>query len=247
MANQQSNTATAAQPVSRNMEIYDQLRCVPEEAKKPIGEGRLKGKTDINPMWRIKRLTEIFGPYGFGWYIEITNKWIESDPTGSAAFTDINLYVKDPKTGEWSKPIPGTGGNIFKRIERSGNVFLDDDCYKKCISDAIGSACKLLGMAADVYYERDCGKYSDPYRGTQTYNGQPAQQGTAATAPVVVQPQQGAAKPVLSPTSPHWLASVAKANATQDSPQHIRQLIEARYSITDDDFKLLMQAAGKPI
>lgn len=243
----QNNTATKAAPVMDNMAIYNQLRSVPEEAKKSIEEGRLRGKTDINPMWRIKRLTELFGPYGFGWYYEVTKKWLESDPTGSAAFADILLYVKDPATGEWSKPIPGTGGNIFKRIERSGNVFLDDDCYKKCISDAIGSACKLLGMAADVYYERDCGKYSDPYRGTQTYNPQQTQQGPAP-APVVIQPQQGAqgaAKPVLSPSSPHWNASVAKAAGTADSPQRIRQLIEARYSITDTDFALLMQSAGK--
>ena len=51
-----------------NMTIYDACRSVPETAKKAITAGRLKGKTDINPMWRIKRLTEQFGPCGIGWY-----------------------------------------------------------------------------------------------------------------------------------------------------------------------------------
>ena len=51
-----------------NLDIYNKVREVPNKAKKNIGGGRLKGMTDINPMWRIKTLTEQFGPAGFGWY-----------------------------------------------------------------------------------------------------------------------------------------------------------------------------------
>ena len=60
-----------------NMDLYDRFRVVPDEAKKTIAAGKLKGFTDVNPMWRIKMLTEQFGPCGFGWYTEITNKWME--------------------------------------------------------------------------------------------------------------------------------------------------------------------------
>ena len=60
-----------------NMEIYEKVRKVPEEAKKTIGAGRLKGMTDINPMWRIKMLTELFGVCGIGWYYECTKQWID--------------------------------------------------------------------------------------------------------------------------------------------------------------------------
>lgn len=35
--------------------------------------------TDINPMWRIKRLTEIFGPVGVGWWHEVVEKKIVDD------------------------------------------------------------------------------------------------------------------------------------------------------------------------
>ena len=41
-----------------NMKIYEAVRKVPDSAKKNISAGRLKGMTDINPMWRIKALTE---------------------------------------------------------------------------------------------------------------------------------------------------------------------------------------------
>ena len=47
-----------------NMDIYDRVRTAPQDALKPITGGRLNGKTDINPMWRIKTLTELFGPCG---------------------------------------------------------------------------------------------------------------------------------------------------------------------------------------
>ena len=57
-----------------NLKIYNAVREVPKEAQKSIGGGRLKGMTDINPMWRIKTLTEQFGACGIGWYYEITDK-----------------------------------------------------------------------------------------------------------------------------------------------------------------------------
>ncbi len=52
------------------LEIYNKVREVPEKAKKSITAGRLKGMTDINPMWRIKKLTEEFGPCGIGWHMK---------------------------------------------------------------------------------------------------------------------------------------------------------------------------------
>ena len=70
-----------------NMKIYEATRYVPPEAKKPIPAGRLKGYTNINPMWRIKTMTEQFGICGIGWRVEITDnvafvEWAKSyDPS----------------------------------------------------------------------------------------------------------------------------------------------------------------------
>lgn len=52
---------------SDNLSIYSAVCNPPSEALKPIKGGRLVGKSDINPMWRIKTLTEQFGPCGIGW------------------------------------------------------------------------------------------------------------------------------------------------------------------------------------
>nr|DAS85573.1 MAG TPA: DNA repair protein-like protein [Caudoviricetes sp.] len=140
-----------------NLDIYNDVRCVPDDAKRRINGGRLNGKTDINPMWRIKKLTEQFGPCGVGWYIKVTNKRLETYGDEVAAFVDIELYIK--VDGEWSQPIFGTGGNMFAEKEKSG-IHVSDEAFKMAVTDAISVACKMLGVGADVYWESDKTKYS---------------------------------------------------------------------------------------
>lgn len=141
-----------------NLYIYEACRTVPNEAIKPITAGRLKGKSDVNPMWRIKKLTEQFGPCGIGWKYVIKEKRLESSPNGEiAAFLDIDLFYK--YDGQWSEAVPGTGGSSFVANERNG-VYTSDECFKMALTDAISVACKALGIAADVYWNDDKTKYS---------------------------------------------------------------------------------------
>lgn len=142
------------------MQIYNKAREVPKEAKKSINAGRLKGMTDINPMWRIKKLTELFGACGIGWYYEVTEKSLHSMNNGSevVATVDINLYIKNGD--EWSKPIVGTGGSKMQTQERNG-AYVNDEAFKMALTDAISVACKALGMGADVYWQSDNTKYND--------------------------------------------------------------------------------------
>lgn len=152
--------------MSENLKIYNAVRIVPKEAQKPIGGGRLKGMTDINPMWRLKMLTEQFGPCGIGWKYEIVEERLEKGGNDEiAAFIKINLYYK--YNGEWSEPIPGTGGNMFVTKESRG-LYTSDECFKMALTDALSVACKALGFGADVYWEKDKTKYSKPTSGTPT-------------------------------------------------------------------------------
>lgn len=143
-----------------NLAIYNAVRSVPDSAKRRIEAGRLKGKTDINPMWRIKALTETFGPCGFGWKYVITDKRLEQGANGEvAAFLDIDLFVK--ADGVWSDAIPGTGGSAFVAKEKNG-LYTSDECFKMALTDAISVACKALGFGADVYWDADRSKYDKP-------------------------------------------------------------------------------------
>lgn len=169
--------------MSENMRVYEQVRNVPKEALKAIGGGRLKGMSDINPMWRIKMLTEMFGICGIGWKIEIVDKRLEQGSANEiVCFVDINLYIKSE--GEWSAPIPGMGGSSFVTMEKSG-AYTSDECYKMAYTDAISVACKSLGFAADVYYANDRTKYTNqedkPYQGNTPTSPPPSTQAQQIT------------------------------------------------------------------
>lgn len=141
----------------KNMEIYEAVRTPPKEALKKITAGRLKDMTDINPMWRIKALTELFGPCGIGWKPVIVKQWTETGSDGTiCAFCNVDLYIKEDD--KWSDPIPGTGGSMLVSKERNG-LYTSDECFKMAYTDAISVACKMLGFAADIHWEKDKTKY----------------------------------------------------------------------------------------
>ena len=169
-----------------NMEFYEKFRSVPKEACKEIGAGKLKGFTDINPMWRIKMLTDTFGACGFGWYIETEEHWTDTLGSEIAAFCKVALRVKHPNTGEWSAPIIGIGGS--KLAGKGKGDGIDDEAYKMAYTDAISIACKNLGMAADIYYAKDRTKYNSYVE-------------TPAPAPA---PQPVKQKEIFSSAHPDW-------------------------------------------
>lgn len=143
-----------------NLEIYNKLRECPTEAIKPINAGRLKGMSDINPMWRIKALTEVFGPCGIGWWYTIDKQWLEhGNGPEVAAFCNITLFYK--WAGEESHGIPGTGGSGFVKVEKNG-PYTSDECFKMALTDAISVAAKALGAAANIYWQQDRTKYEQP-------------------------------------------------------------------------------------
>lgn len=142
-----------------NLELYEKVRVVPENAQKTITGGRLKGMTDINPMWRIKKLTEEFGICGVGWVPKIVRTWLDKGENNEViASVEIELRVK--VDGEWGEPIPGIGGSKAVVKETNG-IYTDDECYKKAYTDALSVACKALGIGADVYWNENT-KYSSP-------------------------------------------------------------------------------------
>lgn len=141
-----------------NMRFYTKYKEVPETAKREIKGGRLSGKTDINPMWRIKALTELFGPCGIGWYYVPTHREFHEGSNGTIAiFQDIELFYKEGE--EWSKPVSGSGGSMFVAKE-TNSLFTNDEAIKMATTDAISVAAKELGIGADVYWEKDKTKYA---------------------------------------------------------------------------------------
>lgn len=219
-----------------NMRIYSAVERTPDTAKKPILGGRMKGMTDINPMYRIKTLTERFGPCGVGWYTDILDRRTVECPSGEVmCFMDINLYYREDPAGEWSKPVFGTGGNALVAREKSG-LYANDEGWKMAYTDALSVSCKALGICADVYYEKDYGKYTAPERQqgghAQPQGGrkgtEPAQQGggqaASASARQGAQQAQGrqGAQPGNAPQRGAQQAKAAPVMATVQQIQFVR-------------------------
>lgn len=140
-------------------ERYSAMAQPPQDALKKINIGALKGKSDINPQWRIEALTEQFGLCGIGWKFEIVSTSTQACGDGQILlFLQINLYIKSGD--EWSAPIPGFGGDML--IEKNKNGLVpNDEAYKMCLTDALGNAAKCVGVAANVYRGfNDGSKYS---------------------------------------------------------------------------------------
>ncbi len=146
--------------IHQRMKFFGLVQDTPKEAQKSFNNGRFSG-TDINPMWRIKKLTEVFGPAGFGWWTQNVNyKFINSEQTNEVAvFCELELIVVDPDTKEKSNPIYGVGGNTFV-AQRSKGPQASDEAMKMAYTDALSIACKALGFSADIYYQADKTKYT---------------------------------------------------------------------------------------
>lgn len=140
-----------------NLDLYNRYAQPPESALKAFNNGKFSG-TDINPMWRIKALTEAFGPCGLGWYTDVVRMWREDTDDGNATvYCHLNLYIKQGE--EWSKPISGVGGNTLMRKTKTGTS-TTDEAYKMAFTDAMGIACKALGIGADIWWKEARSKYT---------------------------------------------------------------------------------------
>jgi hypothetical protein len=132
-----------------NMQYWNSFNQPPRTALKEIQAGRMKGKTDINPQWRYEAMTKTFGVVGIGWKFTIDKMWTEiaaNDET--MAFVNVSVYVK--VDGSWSDAIQGNGGSTLV-VHESSKMYNDDDAFKKATTDALSTAMKMLGVAADIY------------------------------------------------------------------------------------------------
>ena len=143
------------------IKIYESLSRPPRDALRQIEAGKLKGKTDINPQWRYKAMTEKFGLVGCGWKYEVQKLWTEQGAgSEKLAFAQVAVFVKDGDS--WSEPIVGIGGSRLVQLEK-GAAVSNDEGYKMAVTDAFSTALKMLGVAADIYAGRwDGSKYKEP-------------------------------------------------------------------------------------
>lgn len=140
-----------------NMELWEKLKAPPSWAKKKITGGRLSGMTDIKPQWRYQVMTEVFGACGTGWAFNIEKLWTESGSDDQVfAFAQVCVTYKEGE--KWSEPVQGVGGSMLVKKESKG-PHQNDEAFKMAVTDAIGTALKMIGVGADIYAGHTSGKY----------------------------------------------------------------------------------------
>lgn len=148
--------------MNENLEAWNSLATPPPEAMRVIEGGRLKGFTDIVPQWRYKIMTKVYGPCGVGWRFEISKLWTEQGVDGGMmAHAAVAVYTCIERVGNgvvWSEPIPGVGSSNLIANEHAG-LHANNEAFKMAVTDALGTALKMLGVASDVYEGRFESKY----------------------------------------------------------------------------------------
>lgn len=219
--------------MEKAIEIYNSLSRPPKDALRPIQAGKLKGKTDINPQWRYKAMTEAFGLVGIGWKYEIQKLWTEDGAGGEKlAFAQVAVYIKDGD--KWSEPIVGIGGSRLVMIEK-GAAVSNDEGYKMAVTDAFSTALKMLGVAADIYAGRwDGTKYTEAPAPVTNSQPQPAKEAPKNPdyerikmyfamrkdgAPIFSDGEIAGYRSMISTTAPDVLANLIRSELLKRCPE----------------------------
>ena len=151
------------------MTIWNAGYKVPKDAQKEFSNGRFKGSS-IEPTWRYRVLTELFGACGMGWrFVQVNSQY---SPDGSAHYC----------TGYLEYVTEGTLADPDARIHRTSTltggtpVYAkgQDETPKMSETDCISKLCHHMGIAGDVYAGKfDGDKYQMP-------TGEPARQSYSA-------------------------------------------------------------------
>lgn len=220
--------------------IYESLARPPKDALREIQAGKLKGKTDINPQWRYKAMTEKFGLVGIGWKYEIQKLWTEQGAGGEVlAFAQVAVFVSDNDI--WSEEIVGIGGSKLIAIEKERPVS-NDEGYKMAVTDAFSTALKMLGVAADIYAGRwDGSKYRDapdqlPPKAQavkDAFNGEvvgPKQPPKPQSAKLAFEPKGGE----TTPAEKKEIAALLSSKGTDGNPLFLKDEMKAYSDMRKD-------------
>jgi len=140
-----------------NMELWHSVEQTDPRYAKGFNNAGFKG-TATNPTYLAKRATELFGPCGIGWGIDVMNEnYREGAPIQSkdgqvlckAVIHVVYIrlwYTWNYQPGE----VYSYGQTTFVGANKNG-VFTDEEAPKKSLTDAMVKAMSRLGFSADVH------------------------------------------------------------------------------------------------
>lgn len=237
----QTNPKTARAVESENTQLWNSLVDTPPEYLKEFKRAGGFGGKSIDPTYRIRKLTEVFGPVGKGWGFVQEDQWSDGGSGSYVVYVRGHLwYLLD---GERYLTNSHTGGTVCDRAP--------DEAYKMAETDALGKCCVDLGLSCDVYMgEHDGDKYQQREDGkTYRHNPEAAGRRPAGNKPTEA-PQAQAARREYRPIVPEEMeaigagirASKTEEQAIECSKELFHRLLASSETLEQKDKKLLVQS-----
>jgi hypothetical protein len=130
-----------------NMKLWNTVCVTDPKAVKPITGKQYKGNSP-KPYWVIQRATEVFGPCGLGWGVQILSERFERFGDEALHIAHVKVwYVQDGKRCE----IEQMGQTRAAYNTSSGKYMVDEDAPKKSATDGMVKCLSMLGFAGDIF------------------------------------------------------------------------------------------------
>jgi hypothetical protein len=125
----------------------------PKQVKKITGKP-YQGSSP-KPFHLVHKATEIFGPCGIGWGLEIVHERVEDGAEGDKVhIAHVRIwYLWQGKRGQ----VEHVGQTMFSGRRNDGKLYTDEDAPKKSVTDAMVKALSMIGFAGDIFM----GRYDD--------------------------------------------------------------------------------------
>ena len=130
-----------------NMKLWQSVCVTDPRAVKPITGKQYKGNSP-KPYWVIQRATEVFGPCGLGWGVQILSERFERFGDEALHIAHVMVwYMQDGKRCE----IEQMGQTRAAYISAAGKHIVDEDAPKKSATDGMVKCLSMLGFAGDIF------------------------------------------------------------------------------------------------
>lgn len=138
-----------------NLDLWKKVQTTDPDHTKDFNRGGGFKGTGINATYLVKKATEVFGPMGINWGVDIVDErfidgHILDAETGQKSvvhYVRISLwYINNGTVGR----VYHFGQTVFVGKYSTG-IFTDDEAPKKSLTDATTKALSMLGFSADVF------------------------------------------------------------------------------------------------
>ena len=130
-----------------NMKLWHSVCVTDPKAVKPITGKQYKGNSP-KPYWVIQRATEVFGPCGLGWGVQILSERFERFGEEALHIAHVKVwYMLDGKRGE----VEQMGQTRAAYTSAAGKHIVDEDAPKKSATDGMVKCLSMLGFAGDIF------------------------------------------------------------------------------------------------